>query len=231
MPIMCQLFRMKSNCGAGKGPCEPQCCGFPLLPHHHHPPLGTWPSPPACCLPDPSNTTKSTPPLFHPTHIIPEKRIQPSSTSPLFHIPRGALVKSNPIIRLSAVPEKKELSPRFLSRLPFHFPRLLFDSKRRQDDPLGPFGQLLLSFFRLDLSLLFLLLPHSICFFFFFLWAVSTSVPGLTAPENTRGATWLWGTTWLCCAKPQTHTHWFLFYIYRPEFLNCNFDCSISLHE
>lgn len=138
---------MKSNCSAGKDPQGPQCCGFTP------PTLGVRPSPPACCLPDPANTTNGTPPLIHPAHIIPGNASthQPPALCSTFR--EGALVKSNPIIRLSAVLEKKELSSRFCSRLPFLFPtHLLFHSKWRHDDTLGPFGQLLLSFSRLDLT-------------------------------------------------------------------------------
>lgn len=184
------------------------------------PTLGIWPSPPACCLPDPSNTTNSTPPLFHPTHIIPEKLFPPSTTSPLFHIPGGALVKSNPIIRLSAVPEKKELSPRFFSGLPFLFPPSFFTPSAGKTT----LWALLASCFCLSSDLIYpfsffccLILSVFFMFFFvFFLIAVSTSVLGLRAPEHTHGATRLWGTTWLCCTKPhsytRTHTHidfWF----------------------
>lgn len=124
---MCQLFRMRSNCTVGKDPRGPQRCGFP-------PTLGTLPSPPAYCLPDPSchhltaphPTPRPTPTPQRSTHIIPQT-LPPITTSPLFHIPRGALVKSNPIIRHSAVREKKENFPLVNSRLPFFFlPSLLF---------------------------------------------------------------------------------------------------------
>ncbi len=55
IPIMCQLFRMRSNCNVGKDPHGPQRCGFPqpwahrqALPHtasltHLPPPNGTPP--------------------------------------------------------------------------------------------------------------------------------------------------------------------------------------------
>lgn len=112
---MCQLFRMKSNCSAGKGPCEPQCCGFPQL----------WAYGQA--LPRAASLTHLTPPIVpHLSSIQPTSSLknssphQPPVLSSTFQ--GGALVKSNPIIRLSAVPEKKELSPRFFFGLPFLFP-------------------------------------------------------------------------------------------------------------
>lgn len=120
IPIMCQLFRMRSNCTVGKGPHGPQCCGFPppwarcqALPH-------------TASLTRPATTKRHptpprpTPTPLHPTHIIPQT-LPPITTSPLFHIPRGALVKSNPIIRHSAVQEKKENFPLVNSRFPFFF--------------------------------------------------------------------------------------------------------------
>lgn len=120
IPIMCQLFRMRSNCTVGRGPCGPLLCGFPL------PPLGTQPSPPAHCLPDPSyhyNHRTAPHPCLSVTdpHHPPKTLPPPITTSPLFHIPTGALVKSNPIIRHSAVHEKKENFPLVNSRLPFFF--------------------------------------------------------------------------------------------------------------
>lgn len=100
-----------------------------------------WLSPPpppwACCqaLPHTASMTHLTPPNGTPPHIQahpyasasdphhPPKLFHPLTTSPLFHIPRGALVKSNPIIRHSAVQEKKEnFFPVVHSRLPFFFP-------------------------------------------------------------------------------------------------------------
>lgn len=111
------------------------------------------PGPPSNLTPQPTSSPKTLPPI---------------TTSPLFHIPRGTLVKSNPIIRHSAVREKKENFPLVNSRLPFFlFPLPSFHPKWRQDDTVGPLGQLPLAFFWLDLSFLpsFLSLPHSLCLF------------------------------------------------------------------
>lgn len=85
-------------------------------------------------LPPPPPPPNGTPPHIqaHPYASAPDphhppKTLPPITTSPLFHIPRGALVKSNPIIRHSAVQEKKENFPLVNSRLPFFFlPSLLF---------------------------------------------------------------------------------------------------------
>lgn len=187
------------------------------------PTLGIWPSPPACCLPDPSNTTNSTPPLFHPTHIIPEKLFPPSTTSPLFHIPGGALVKSNPIIRLSAVPEKKELSPRFFFGLPFLFPPsfLLQVQARRHFGPFWPVAFVFLqTWFIHSLSSVASFYLFFLCFFFF-----NSSINFCPGSEGPWTHAWchtfvrnhvalLYKTTLI---HTHTYTHWFLISIHRRE--------------
>lgn len=55
IPIMCQLFRMWSNCTVGKGPCGPLCCA-PRHPHPGHPAKPSRILPPWPILPSPSGT-------------------------------------------------------------------------------------------------------------------------------------------------------------------------------
>ena len=128
---------------------------------------GTLPSPPACCLPDPSHHHHPAAPQPRPTSS--PKTLPPTTTSPLFHIPRGTLVKSNPIIRHSAVQKKKENFPLVNSRLPFFFfPSLIFTPSGGKMTLWAPLASCV--FFRLDLSFL----PFSCSFvpyiFFLFLF-------------------------------------------------------------
>lgn len=100
----------------------------PCVVHPATPTLGALPNPPVYCLPDPSYhhpaaphpSPRPTPKPHSPTHIFPQN----SSTH--YHQPsvphsKGTLVKSNPIIRRSAVQEKKENFPLVNSRFPFSF--------------------------------------------------------------------------------------------------------------
>lgn len=145
--------------------------GAVALPPPPAPTLGTLPSPPAHCLPDPSYRRPTQAPT--PYASTPDSHQPPKNSSTHYHQPSvphswgGALVKSNPIIRHSAVQEKKENFPLVNSRLPFFFPPLpSFHPKWGQDDTSGPLGQLSLSLFGLDLS--FLPFSRSLvsCFFF-----------------------------------------------------------------
>lgn len=72
IPIMCQLFRMRSNCNVGNDPRGPHCCSSPPTP-------GKLPSPPAHCLPDPFNHHHQTAP--HPYSSVPD----PYHPLELFH--------------------------------------------------------------------------------------------------------------------------------------------------
>lgn len=68
--IMCQLFRMRSNCTIGRGPRVPLRCGFPPPGHAAKPSrtLPPWPiPPPPNRLPTPTPQSPHHPPkLFHP---------------------------------------------------------------------------------------------------------------------------------------------------------------------
>lgn len=139
------------------------CPSTVASPHPGRPAKPSRTLPPWPILPLPNSTP---PPRLSTQPTSSSKSLPPITSSLLFHIPRGALVKSNPIIRHSAVQEKKENFPLVNSRLPFFFFPPLFSPQVEARWHFGPPRPVVFVFLHWWFSLSsFLLLPYSLSVF------------------------------------------------------------------